>query len=186
MIAKKLVEHCSPTLSGMKTANLFMFNMKNVSGQRLEAAVTAWNKKLNPKGVTLKIFCKCEKRALIYVYRETKLKAIFQNPGIREFLAGHGYREFGLEYCLARLQKRVQENPSFPHEIGLFLDYPLEDVEGFIKYGGKNAKYSGFWQVYGDEKEAVKLFSKYQKCREVYTRIYGNRIRSIYQLTVAA
>ena len=70
-------------------------------------------------------------------------------------------------------------------EIGLFLGYPLCDVLGYIKNRGQNSKLTGWWQVYGDEAEAARLFSRFRKCRDVYSRLWSEG-RSVQQLTVCA
>lgn len=74
---------------------------------------------------------------------------------------------------------------GFPHEIGLFLGYPLGDVEGFIRNRGQNCKCAGCWKVYCNELEAQKRFARIQKCRKVYARLWAQG-RSVWQLTVAA
>lgn len=51
------------------------------------------------------------------------------------------------ERCVAELIRRVRHEEDFPHEIGLFLGYPSEDVSGFIKHGAKNSKCVGTWKV---------------------------------------
>ena len=85
--------------------------------------------------------------------------------------------------CLAR---RIEaDNGQFPHEIGLFLGYPVEDVHGFIVNGGKNFCCSGCWKVYCNQCEKEKLFRRYKKCGAVYLRLFQNG-RSVWQLTVAA
>ena len=38
----------------------------------------------------------------------------------------------------------MEEKGAFPHEIGLLLGYPVEDVLGFIRYQGKNYLYTGY------------------------------------------
>ena len=52
---------------------------------------------------------------------------------------------------------------EFPHEIGVFLGYPLDDVRGFIEnpHGGKVC---GTWKVYGDEAQAEKAFERFKRC----------------------
>ena len=57
---------------------------------------------------------------------------------------------------------------EFPHEVGLFLSYPPEDVKGFIENRAANAKCTGVWKVYGDEWQARQTFAKYKKCTQVY------------------
>ena len=84
-----------------------------------------------------------------------------------------------------RLKSRIGENNEFPHEIGIFLDYPLGDVIGFILNEGRNFKCVGCWKVYCDECACQKTFAKYKKCRDVYVRLWQQG-RSVLQLTVAA
>lgn len=83
-----------------------------------------------------------------------------------------------------RLKKRIQKEACFPHEIGLFLGYPLEDVEGFIKNKGRNCESCGIWKVYCNAGEKQLLFAKFKKCTEVYKQVFGEG-RQLLQLTVA-
>jgi len=183
MLDKMLIEHCSPTLGGLKTANLFSHPYS--SGEELNSTISAWNKELNPKGVSLYILCIRGERALVYVCRTSMLENDLQSSGVPEFLMGYGYRKVSPSYCIEKLRERLQRSPVFPHEIGLFLGYPLEDVRGFIDNAGQNCKCAGYWKVYCNERETVKLFMKFKKCREIYTNLFENRVRSVLQLTVA-
>ena len=66
------------------------------------------------------------------------------------------------------LRLRSAKAGGFPHEIGLFLGYPLEDVTGFIAAGGAEYRCSGCWKVYGDVEQAQHLFRRYAACRKRY------------------
>ena len=57
-----------------------------------------------------------------------------------------------------KLIERLRAYDEFPHEIGLFLSYPPEDVKGFIEHHAADFKYAGLWKVYGDEQRARDLF----------------------------
>ena len=57
---------------------------------------------------------------------------------------------------------------DFPHEIGLFLSYPPEDVKGFIENRAAKSKCTGHWKVYGDERRTRALFEKYDRCTRIY------------------
>lgn len=183
MLDKLLVAHCAPTLGGLKTANLFSCPLSCY--EELDAMLSEWNKGLNPKGVYLHSLGFRGSRALIYVCRSLMLAEDLQSGGVRELLGEYGYREFDPDSCIERLRERLRDCPVFPHEIGLFLGYPLEDVKGFIENCGQNYKCKGDWKVYCNECDAVKRFMKHRKCREIYTKLYENRVRSVYQLTVA-
>lgn len=103
---------------------------------------------------------------LVLLYNEKLLKKSLCDANRRNILMSYGYeREFSLEKDLNRLSKRIAEESEFPHEIGIFLGYPTEDVEGFIANKGDNFKLCGCWKVYGDEEKAKRLFINYDRCR---------------------
>ena len=104
---------------------------------------------------------------------------------MRSFLKKCGYTDFSTEAVLKKLKERFSHGGDFPHEIGIFLGYPLGDVIGFIQNSGKNCKCTGCWKVYCDECSAKKTFDKFKKCTEVYTRLWSQG-RTVLQLTVAA
>mgnify|MGYP005814277773 FL=1 len=183
MLERYLVEHCSPTLASIKTANLFTFAYQ--SSEELNTYVKEWNQKFRSKGISIAILRNRSQKALLYVYRKEKLNADLRKPGVTEFLAEHGYEEFHADYGIEQLKKKFSEDESFPHEIGLFLGYPLEDVIGFIENAGKNSKCSGCWKVYCNECETLKLFAQFKKCKDVYLRLFLQGKRSVLQLTVA-
>ena len=183
MIEKCLIEHCAPTLASLKAANLF--NACCGEGENIDLQLELWNQMMNPKGVKLMVLRSCKNRSLVYVYREKQLARNLNRPGVARFLEKYGYENTEPEPCLALLKKRFEASEDFPHEIGIFLDYPLGDVIGFIQNGGQNYKCSGCWKVYCNECEALKMFQKYHKCREVYRNLWAKG-RSVLQLTVAA
>ena len=182
LIEKCLVEHCSATLASMKSANLF--NMTFVDDTDIEEQIEFWNQCMKEKGIRLYILRRQENRVLVYVYRKKQLEVSLNRPGVAKFLKQYGYGSTDVEYALDRLKSRIGENNEFPHEIGIFLDYPLGDVIGFITNEGRNFKCVGCWKVYCDECESRKLFAMYQKCRDIYRRLYEEG-RSVFQLTVA-
>ena len=140
---------------------------------------------LREKGVSVTLLRYENHRALVYVYREQKLLKELRKPGVAEFLQAQGYSSLELEALLSRLRERLQTQEEFPHEIGLFLGYPLHDVVGFIENEGRNCCCVGCWKVYDCVCEAQKLFAKFQKCREVYTQQFRSG-KSLLRLTVAA
>lgn len=181
MSEELLVRHCSPTLAGMKTGN--MFNCKFVDTAELISCIRCWNRILVKKGLRVLPLRYNEDRALVYVYRPAKLSQDLQCDMADKILRNCGYDQCTPEQCIIELIKRLKENEDFPHEIGLFLGYPPEDVRGFIE-NRTACKLVGTWKVYGDADEAQKLFAKYKKCTAVYCAMYSNG-RSIERLTVA-
>lgn len=183
LLERYLIEHCSPTLASLKTANLFKveFPSKTLLLRQLEE----WNRKLETKGVSVLVLRLQKTSALIYVCRKARLQKELERPDVRWFLSAYGYQNAGVEQSLAQLRRRIEESGSFPHEIGIFLGYPLGDVVGFIQNAGKNCKCAGCWKVYCNECEAVKCFARFRKCKDVYLRLWTQG-KSVWQLTVAA
>lgn len=174
-----LVQHCSPTLAGIKTGSLF--NCPFSSERELELSVSRLNTLFRGKGLrVLPLRCR-DKRALMYVYRPAELNRDLSRSAAREMLFRLGYSG-GTERCLEELIRRLNRQGDFPHEIGLFLGYPAEDVRGFMEK--RACKCCGYWKVYGDEAAARKLFASYKKCTETYCKLYEQG-RDLEHLTVA-
>lgn len=183
MIEKYLIEHCAPTLASLKTANLFTYHYENES--ELFEHLDIWNSIFKDKGIELILLKQDKEFALIYVCRKSRLQNDLNKAGVSAFLEQYGYENTDVNYAISKLKARLKDVHSFPHEIGLFLDYPLGDVIGFIHNAGENCKCTGCWKVYCNECEAIRTFAKFKKCKEVYTRLWSEEKRSIMQLTVA-
>lgn len=181
---KYLVEHCAPTLASLKTANLFSYTFSTLF--ELNAYVSFWNQCMAEKGVSVCALRIRESTALIYVYRKEFLKQDMERPGVKCFLNSLGYDNIDVDYAVGRLKERLKGSRDFPHEIGLFLGYPLGDVVGFVENSGRNCICSGCWKVYCNESEAMRTFQKFKKCTAIYRRLWEQGRRSVLQLTVAA
>lgn len=161
-----IVKHCSPTLAGLKTANLF--SCPYSQRQDIERYAQDFNRRFGHKGVKMLPLEFGKERALIYVFRPTELQKDLSDTQAITILKSLGYDRFDSQNCLNRLKSRVKGCPGFPHEIGLFLGYPPEDVWGFILHKGNCCKCCGCWKVYGNEEKALRAFAKYKKCSGIY------------------
>lgn len=178
-----LVSYCSPTLASIKVAN--MFSASYSSFESVESEIERMNSRLNPKGVKMVVLSFSEQKVLVFVYRVGALAQILARSDTQEFLIPYGYCTNDIDSSLEKLKSRFSECSCFPHEIGIFLGYPLVDVEGFIREKGNNYKLSGTWKVYGSEKEAISYFEKMRKCISTYKRLFLNGV-SLDRLTVKA
>ena len=68
------------------------------------------------------------------------------------------------ENCLSCLIGKMRSNAEFPHEVGLFLGYPPEDVRGFMENRAAGFKLIGYWKVYGEVDAARKKFESFENC----------------------
>ena len=126
-----MVRHASPTLAGLKTGSLFTCPLEGQ--QAMHRCLRCWNHALAPKGLRVMPLRWQNGRALVYLYRPARLARDLQCPEARALLAPRGYCCEDPTRCLGRLMQRLREQGEFPHEIGLFLSYPPEDVRGFIE-----------------------------------------------------
>lgn len=161
-----LVRHCAPTLAGIKTGS--MFTCPYESKEIILQAIRGLNQRLAAKGLRILPLRLSEKKALIYLFRPKSLSRDLSDAAARDVLKQHGYDPASCEKCVAQLVKKLRLQEEFPHEIGLFLGYPPEDVCGFIENKACNCKCVGCWKVYGDEEAARKKFAQYKKCTRVY------------------
>ena len=176
-----LVEHCAPTLAGIKIANLFSYTFRKQ--QVVLEELKKINELLNARGVYVEPLLWRENSVLIYAYRPKYLQAELERTDIMELLSEYGYTEPTALKCIYHLKERLYHYDCFPHEIGIFLGYPLEDVKGFIENKGKNCKTCGVWKVYCNEGEKQKLFDKFKKCTQVYIHVFDEG-RQLSQMTV--
>ncbi len=170
MSEELIIRHCSPTLAGIKTANMFSCSFE--TKEQLYRDIRLLNRRLASRGLRVVPLRICDKTALIYIYRPSKLRKDFTCEKSTDILKECGYKEENPEKCIVQLVHRLKAGNDFPHEIGLFLGYPPEDVKGFIDNEAQNFKLIGCWKVYGDEAEAKKKFELYKKCKNVYMRCY--------------
>ena len=157
-----LIRHCSPTLAGIKTGNLF--SCACPSRKDLTRDLCRLNKKLVPKGIRVLPLRVCKGRALIYAYRPNALESDLTDHRARALLLKYGYVPENPNGCVVHLIHRLRSEGEFPHEIGVFLGYPLEDVVGFIRNRGRNYTCCGYWKAYGDPEAAQKRFDQYRRC----------------------
>lgn len=179
MLEKMVIAHGSPTLARLKLGSLFTF----APDGDFEREMARINEILGPKGVALTVLCEREGRALLYLYREAELDRTLKRDDTRAFLRRCGYREMGAEAALNQLRRRLSRSSDFPHEIGVFLGYPLTDVIGFICNQGQNCLCCGCWKVYSNECDALRAFARFRKCKEVYGRLFASGC-PLSQLTV--
>jgi len=167
-----IIRQCAPTLAGIKTGSLFPYRCE--SREKIIAEVRSFNRQHLKRGLCLLPLRYSSKSVLLLLFRPEKLKEDLQNQLAAGILSECGYacKSYG-EYISA-LVRRFSETERFPHEIGLFIGYPPDDVLGFIRNDAKNCKKSGLWKVYGDEAYASSLFRAYAQCTEVYCGLLKN------------
>ena len=179
-----LAYNCAPVLAGIKPANLL--SLMPDDGEEIDALLVQYNAQFAERGIVFRRLCACTKRVLVLVYNEEQLTQALRNPGYQAYLIAAGYEAgASAEAYLHRLEQRLNTQKTFPHEIGVFLGYPLEDVEGFINHKEEGCKTVGTWKVYGDVEQAEASFRRFRRCTTIYQRAWAQG-RTLEELTVAS
>ena len=77
-----------------------------------------------------------------------------------------------IDPVLARLESDFAAG-GFPHEIGVFLGYPLKDVAGFLHREQLRPVCRGDWQVFGNPERSLRLMRRYRFWESFAARIIG-------------
>ena len=70
-MSKLLIQHCSPTLAGIKAGNMFAIRCTNL--KNLYRAMARMNRILSPKGMQMCLLKSGAGRALLYLYRADQI-----------------------------------------------------------------------------------------------------------------
>ncbi len=103
---------------------------------------------------------------VVLIYNHSLLEKYIGKEGNKEFLVGLGYSEDGtiVEY-LNVLTNRYKEF-NCPHELGIFLGIPINDVKDFMNCNDKKCLLCGYWKVYNDCISAKRIFQYYDQVKE--------------------
>lgn len=150
----------SCTLKRIKPAS--MFSCKRKDYDNLDEVIKYYQDFLKAYGLELEVIQEKETYVLLYLYRKNHLEKIWNSPKAKEFLFTRGY-ETDVMTNLSILKNKLLINNDFPHDIGIFLGYAVDDVESFIKHEGKNYELIGPWKVYHQKDKKEKIFSMLNK-----------------------
>lgn len=174
----KIAQQCAPVLAEVKASNMLVLEDRYIKDVV---------KTLEGTGVSWRCLYAGEEKNIWLIYRKQALQSVLRTGEARGFLKTHGYEEGTLEQMLMHLGKRFRQyrkdkNVAFPHEMGVFLGYPMADVKGFIEHEGKNYLYSGYWKVYADVEERKRLFQVYEEVRQVFVQ-EAEKGKNLWEIT---
>lgn len=167
----QLALQCAPLIAGLKISNLLI--VQNKKSEEIEEI-------LRETGISYFLLMETKKKTTLLLYKEYRLKDALSIDSVVAFFRKLGYEDFELAHLLAQFQKRyenyIMTGTNFPHEMGLLLGYPVEDVNGFIDNEGKNFLHSGYWKVYKDLPEKIHLFQRFDRAKKnVIQMIFNGR-----------
>lgn len=175
----KIILECAPLIFGLRLANII-----NIT----RAEFVNLKKIFFDSDLSFYVISTTKDRLSLLFYRKNNLSEYFSKPKTKELLEEFGYDTgdmYGMMYTFSlRYRKYINKKADFPHEMGLFLGYPVEDVEGYINNDGKNSLAVGYWKVYEGVNEKIKLFEKFEEAKETLTYLVykGMNINEIVRM----
>lgn len=107
-----------------------------------------------------------EESSLVLFYNPTVLTATLADNRNRRWLARLGYPEDGTTCELLTELRRRWAGKEMPHEVGVFIGYPLKDVAGFMRRLPATPVHQGAWRVYGGAQESLERMRRYASAEE--------------------
>ena len=99
--------------------------------------------------------------SLVLFYNPHVLASTLAEPRNARWLARMGYpADASLHAMLAHLARRAGAC-ELPHEVGIFIGYPLKDVAGFLARLPATPVHRGVWRVYGGAEESLRRMRLY-------------------------
>lgn len=168
-IETQLALQCAPLITGLKVSNLLIIPKGN------EEVV---KRILNRTGISFYRLIQTRTKTTFLLFRRNELEEFLSDENVKNVFMKAGYKSLQIGKILRtfslRYEAYMQGDKSFPHEMGLLLGYPVEDVVGFVENNGKNFLYSGYWKVYENQKAKVKLFDKFKVAEETLIHLLSN------------
>ncbi len=155
-------------LAGSKPANLAnLTNRPHPCGQNL---YRLWQRHgdalLACSGLAARILVDRGSSLLLMLYDPTLLAKRLSLPASKAMLRRAGYDVTGgTATLLDQLEQRCHNQAGFPHEIGIFIGYPLKDVAAFLGWVKLPFTAQGPWKIYGRAEKSLALAEEHRRCR---------------------
>ncbi|EJP6472642.1 DUF3793 family protein [Clostridium botulinum] len=152
----------APTLDGVKPSTIVTLSS---SGKNLDLLWCRYKEEfLSLYKISYIELKKTDKCTTILFYHKKALNNVLYNKYNLEFLQEIGYKDFSSEKSfLFKLKSRFKD--TCPHEIGIFLGIPIEEVKSFMEDPKRECIYCGYWKVYNNIQKAKEQFTTYDRSR---------------------
>lgn len=174
------VRAAGAVIEGEKPAAIFSVRIEPAGIPRgpqtrtaLRDAIRTYEVEFTLRGITLTTLGERSGRIQLLAYRPNLVAEVLGDPAACSFLRGLGYPVDNVAELMGTLRRHLAaylrgERTPFPHEVGVVLGYPLEDVLGYMR--GECETCRGPWRSYGDARAAELRFMRVVRgertCRE--------------------
>lgn len=145
---KWVLEVLGPVILGSKPCEIL--NMPLKDNMRVHKLNDIENFFSNCFKVSYKVIKTTDGGTRLLFINKKSLASVLDNKKCINFLKFIGYpSNYSIDSYIDILVDKLHSE-EFPHEIGIFLGYPLKDVAGFMGYGNHKFCKVRYWKVYGD------------------------------------
>lgn len=170
-IEMQIAFHCAPLIAGLKLSNLLM-----LQSEELDRGTSI----LKRAGISYFVVAVTNGKVAVLLFDRQRLETYLRKEEVWKIFQDMGYQNHVMGKVLYAFRQRYEgyllRNQEFPHEMGLLLGYPIEDVKGFILNEGENCLYTGYWKVYEDLPEKMIVFRQFEKARDMLIGLLSNGI----------
>ena len=122
-----IIHSSSPTFCNIKPGNLFFVKNAVFSNASFED----WKDSFAKYGLAVLSVQISEVSTAILVLNVCWVRQILEDVFVQSYLYEKGYQKISVFDFVDELFIRMVENKGFPHEVGVILGYPVEDVIEF-------------------------------------------------------
>lgn len=157
-----LIENLAPLVMGIKPSVLMNVSYNDeVNWSKFKILFT------RPKALEIREIRKLNGQLQVMFYQKDLLDSVLSQRAIQQFLRSLSYpTHYSLDNYLQVLKDRIVSG-KFPHEIGVFLGYPLKDVLGFMGLQPLPYTKTQGWRIYGEERPSNEVYENYRKARRM-------------------
>jgi len=176
---KYLAVKLAPTIFGVKPSVLL--TLKDSKQEVANDLFTFYmnNKEYIRRTLNIGIFelKNCGYCAKVMFFKKNLLEEAVCNKARKHYLKSFGYSKCkDIGEFLDVLKERFNSD-DFPHEIGIFLGYPLKDVAGFVNCPEKCRKVKKTpWKVFGNVDQSLRLIESHKNAQNSMKQIFDKQI----------
>lgn len=162
---KRILEMLGAVILGSKPAEII-----NVPGSKEDKKIKLSQIEAffsNCSRITYRIITTHDGGKRVLFINEKSMEKVLVNKRCINFLKFVGYpSDYQLNDYMDELVFRLQSE-EFPHEIGVFLGYPLKDVLGFMGYGKNELVEVKNWRIYGDKEISYEVYNNFMRDKAI-------------------
>lgn len=150
----------APVIMGFKPAMTL-----NVGERNGGSAYRAYPAIIEEMGLRCCTLRKGRNTDILFIYKPCLIEELLRQKKVTTFLKTFGYPIQSVEEAVDFLRQRYAVQHC-PHELGIFLGFPIEDVCVYMENPHKVCRLCGYWKVYHDIEGAKRTFAAYDKAKE--------------------